>query len=791
VTDLSAALTNLDGTSNVYITDDPTVNGLTLTITNGLGRPVVMPPGKPLPFGELPDGQSAVYIFPNALIDNDDIAKMSLTASGWTATSFTDPSTELRYLVIAPEQQVTIQPGGVLTFGLTNVLVSGSPRSSNADLTLAGATGVDPDEGTFSLYITIANPPHPGKKALDLTIGFATPAVYTGQPQSLTLYLVNPHQTPLVPGGTADWGNLTPTFQLTLVYGAGAGAISPQQDANLIHMNISNEYGNVWKAVSPQDQGTSPYWLMRPDPNGGGTVLGTGEQATIEFAITGIQATLPAGLDRAITLAYVSWWDIPGYNDDSTTLIITKYPGPRVLSFTADPPSVKFGDTSVQTVLTWDTEHTTGVRFQAPQIGPSETFDSSGSGPRPGGINAAMGTKITLLAYKQLPAKHRKPQRRGKGHEPKPAADPAITAQASLVIHGVTRTEVSAGIDSLAMIVFPPGRPSAVLFQGILGTNLSWPRTKAAIMDLPSHAITGTLDLAPLLPSEFRTAIIDAAASPDGKTIHVLVEQDDLSRDEVQFSLARLQVAGATYDEPVSLGSLGPAGQTIGASILAAPDGRTIYACAQQIGATPMIWVHALNAANYSVTGSWSMSNPLDQVGWPDVVAVGPDGGVLLLASWTGLMTVDLRAGGTRLAALDTGIATVRPWMVSADGGRVYGVGDVRGQANARSAVSCAVDLKTGALSLVDKIGLDPAPSGSGQNPSALSSDGRTLYTWDGHPDILTTLDTTTFARTDHTCGLSGTFKPLLIAAVPQSPIVMCSGSDGQTNGTVEILTVY
>jgi hypothetical protein len=80
------------------------------------------------------------------------------------------------------------------------------------------------------------------------------------------------------------------------------------------------DYGNVWKPPDRQTQGQFPYWVLQPDLNGGGEVLGTGEHATIAFSVTGIVTTLPPG----VTLAYLSYANVPGYNDGFFALEIVK-----------------------------------------------------------------------------------------------------------------------------------------------------------------------------------------------------------------------------------------------------------------------------------------------------------------------------------------------------------------------------------------------------------------------------------------------------------------------------------
>jgi len=93
--------------------------------------------------------------------------------------------------------------------------------------------------------------------------------------------------------------------------------------------------GNVWKPVARQQQGQYPTWIMQPDPNGGGQVLGAGPAASISFDISGIITSLPQGL----TFAYVSYSNVPGYDDGFFALEILKVDPVQIVSFSATPSS--------------------------------------------------------------------------------------------------------------------------------------------------------------------------------------------------------------------------------------------------------------------------------------------------------------------------------------------------------------------------------------------------------------------------------------------------------------------
>jgi hypothetical protein len=767
---VTAILKNTDGTQNIYITQDPAMNALTLTLTNGLSDTIVFPRGTPTAYDKLPPGQSAVYIYLNGLIDNADIARFQPSALNWAADTFTDPSSRQQYLVIAPESQVTVPPGQALTFQLANVRVQGSPSHGTADIALAGTnvTGLTSDA---RLFVNVVDPPPPGDQVLPVEIGFDTPVVYTGQPQSLILRLVNKLQTaPLVPDGSKAWQGKTPTFQLTLVYGDDSGALTTGSNAARIGMGIYNDYDNVWHLPQRNGQVQDPYWIMQPDINRGGTVLGAGEHASIEFDITGIEATLPQGLDHALTLAYVSWYDIPGYKPGWTTLIITKKAGPWVNKFTTDPPLVPPGGPAV---LTWDVWHATGVHIEAPQVDPTHDYPLSGSGPTPpGAINVPLGTTVTLIAYKNVLSDRKVTA--GGVRQPQ---DDVITATAQLRITGVSRTDVSASIGSLGAIVIPAHRARAFLFQMNSGRDLANQLTKAAILDTSTKTITGTVDLESLIPSPGGGIVIqDAVPSPDGGVIHVLVS----SVAEEKYYVLPLDVSAATYGRPVSKGSLGPWASP-GPRLLATPDGRTVFASVWGGSESGKSYVYAFDAATYESKGSWTWE-PDRTNAFVMAVASNADGSVLLMSGTSGPAVIDVADGFTQKARLSLNQVIRKP-LVSPDVTRAYYLCAPQMDPTQTSLVAVDVNPGTGTLrtAKVAKLKLNPDVA----HAAALSPDAGTLYMLTS-ADTVTAIDTTTFAGTPYPCGINGQFRPLVIAAGPQAKVLYSLTS----SDTVSILTL-
>src|SRR5471032_1595400 len=331
---------NFDGTSTVYITSAAGLNNVALTLVNQLGDTVALAVGTAVAYGLLPAGQSAIYIFFEGLLSNAEVAAIQITPNStahWSVANFVDPA-GFAYLALAPQSLIHFDDGQGLEFHLTNILATSAVHAGTVYIEIVGATGIDPSLANTQVFVNVQNPPAPGNQALDLLVGFAgSDLVFTGgQANQLALYLTNPNPTALVPGGSGSWGAAPPTFQLSLIFGDGPGALTSGADAGGIAMNISDAFGNVWLPVAKQSQGPNPTWIMQPDATSGGTVLGTGTNATISFEITNIVSQLPQGL----TYAYLSYSNIPGYNDGFYGLEIIKVNPIVINSFTATPSSL-------------------------------------------------------------------------------------------------------------------------------------------------------------------------------------------------------------------------------------------------------------------------------------------------------------------------------------------------------------------------------------------------------------------------------------------------------------------
>jgi hypothetical protein len=730
---VTAALQNGDGTANIYVTQDPAVNRLTLTLTAAPGVDVQLPAGSPVEYGTLPSGQSAIYLFFEGLLANAEIKEIDFAAPGWAANTFTDPNSTLQYLVIAPKTAVSLASDSPLTFSLTNVLVAEQPTSGTGDVDLAGATGISPDDADASLFINIANPPQPKNKVLDadvVDIGFDNASLYTGQPDTLVLHLINQTDQALVPGGSAAWGPSPPTFTLTVLYGDQVGDLTALGNAHDITGAIANTYGNVWKPVANQDQGDKRSWQMQPDKNGGGDVLGSGAQATIEFSFSPIDATLPAGLDEAYTVAYVSWSGVPGYNDGSLGIPITKRAGPSISTFTANPGIFGYGGTSLETMLTWKAANADSVTFDVPGVPPAQTFHESGTGPLKHPVTVPAGTKLGITAYKTIEAA--RPE----------LADDQISASETLVLPEVKRIDVPVQLQNLPVFVIAP--------SGATGYVLDYGGTTCTEIDLSAMKLTRTWDMAGAVKSPLQVrGVIGATVSPDGNRIHAAVI-DESTYDPWLLSL---DPVGATVTAQVNLATLQSNQQATSASVAASPDGTTLYVSSQVTTSTSSAITTApyaldvIDVASYTVatTFLWNGNAAAGTISATD------RSGRLLLDTGAGMAVVETEGpGGVRVTsqlnlATDYELFALPPSLPTADRSTAYvmtldGTTLDKDKKTAELALAIVdIDPATGALSFARKVPLGLIADAEadvfieiltwwGGGTNALSRDETTLY---------------------------------------------------------------
>jgi sugar lactone lactonase YvrE len=222
---------------------------------------------------------------------------------------------------------------------------------------------------------------------------------------------------------------------------------------------------------------------------------------------------------------------------------------------------------------------------------------------------------------------------------------------------------------------------------------------------------------------------------------------------------------------------------------LATPDGRTLYFTASDNESTTH--AYAVDPSTYAPKGAWTWQPDVLQIGFPAPVACNADGSLLLMAGFGGLVVIDVADGfvptGTLSIAKQLNLFPGRP-AVSPDNSRAYALAVDNPQDPAHGHVlAIDVDLAAGSLSLAKDIPLGLVPYY--YHTVALSPDAKTLYVLTG-TDVLTAYDTSTYAAVPYQCGVNGDFTPLQIVPGAQPNVLYCIGHDGDTSGTVSIVTV-
>jgi hypothetical protein len=354
---LSFAWANYDASQTIYLTSLPSLNQITITMTNNTNQPATFPPGAAYSMED--EGSAGVlYLqFIGQYIPADDVNVMSWTATSgetaWTAAVYSD-SIDGTYLAIAPQSQVALGIGASITFMLTNVMtpdVTDTNQGGTVGFIYAGVTGAG-NYTQVQLPVPLLNAPGTTSASLAPLVGFAeTDLVFIGpEANTLTLYITNTQTTPI----TLNDQPSAPVFSISFAFGTGTGALTTV-DLSAFSVNMVNDNVNNWKVI-PNNLGGNPYWQFEPLTT---TVLGIGLASTAEIAIgniiTGAQA-LPG-----VTSVIVSWTGIPGYDDGEVSVDIVKVNPITISSFVATPATISYPTGPTQVTLNFEVLNATFV----------------------------------------------------------------------------------------------------------------------------------------------------------------------------------------------------------------------------------------------------------------------------------------------------------------------------------------------------------------------------------------------------------------------------------------------
>ena len=348
---LSFALGNIGQPDTIYITTDPSVNKLMFTIaTNTAGTQFTA--GPLVRVKNAADTKSSLlYLDLSALqIPPDDFQKIVCSAADW---QFQLNAGSI--IAMSPTKDQTINPGDNISISISNLVMPNPPSSPNLNLPVTyyrvePITIGDLPQVVF-FKVLLQNAPD-GKEdlhdAIDCVLTTDPYIVTTigdyAQVENDLTFAFKPGKTPVV----VKAGPKT-TFTVTFVYAPnqpGYGALTTPQSAVDNIVIAQGENGVTW-TVTPNGDAQNPSWILQPPGNA--PIVGTGIGALVSFFITDIVTRFEPGS----TLMYVQYKDVPGYNDGSWSIVLTKIPHVSIsdLKLTPNPASISGGEASV--TITW------------------------------------------------------------------------------------------------------------------------------------------------------------------------------------------------------------------------------------------------------------------------------------------------------------------------------------------------------------------------------------------------------------------------------------------------------
>ncbi len=309
------------GEAVIYVSQDPTKNEMTLTLTFEGEKPVTFKGGKPVEEKELtPAGPTSFYFTITPFLTTAELKAIKITApSGWQAANLTS-------WVLTPTADLTVTPGQSFTFRLTNLTADGEPRPGSFNIASYNIPGAA-DNGT-QLNLPLEQPPSTHKRLSDVlqlsfrggdTVFIDVDNTGAIPPNTLILRLNNTSKLPIVAGG-APWPN-TPVFFLTFVTATdapGYGALTTVDRLKNVSVSLAGDYGTDW-GMQNRTHESPPHWAIYPKSH---EILGVDAQAIVEFKI----ANIVTDFAPYSTNLYLQSANVPGYDGGTQALPFVKAP---------------------------------------------------------------------------------------------------------------------------------------------------------------------------------------------------------------------------------------------------------------------------------------------------------------------------------------------------------------------------------------------------------------------------------------------------------------------------------
>jgi hypothetical protein len=332
------------GESVIYITNDPELGKLDLTIANNSASPIGIGPA------------SLLKIFVSPPLTDADVKRIKLATTDWRLTPG-DDCLELRR-----SSQISIPSKGTLTIPFADVMASGEATTGYFTFDYTGFTGTEDESRRVTVFVQ--RPPKGDPPPIAFDTG-ARPE-YAGQ-QSRTVY-VTPWAITTTQAGIANHivlqvGNnradapikSSPTSDAKIVvsFTSGKSDLSICSDEQIKVVAGKTVQGEQWR-VEREISGPVPVWAMRP-PQGAVNIFAAGEMIAVRF--DPIVSRLPPNFASPMFVQFVN---IPGYNDVYGAFFLQKVPPvPYVGSFDAYSGTKKLAPGAVvgfkeKITLAWD-----------------------------------------------------------------------------------------------------------------------------------------------------------------------------------------------------------------------------------------------------------------------------------------------------------------------------------------------------------------------------------------------------------------------------------------------------
>jgi hypothetical protein len=333
--------------SVIYITDDPELGKLDLTIANNSAGPVEIGP------------ESLLQIFVSPPLAEADVKRIKLAAGDWKLTLDED------FLELRCTSHLTIASHGKLTISLAAVMASGEPRTGFFQFEYSHFTGIA-DGSRRSPAIFIQRPPK--SEAVPLVADLGARPEYAGQ-QGATVYVTPWNPKPpdkgienhfIVQVANKRAGKAIPAdsrldSKIVISFTSGNSDLSVCLDDQIkVATCVMAQHPDAgpWE-IAKDNTGPVPVWTMRPPK--GADIFDAG--GLIAFRFGGIVSQLPTAFASPM---FIQFANIPGYNDGYAALILQKVPPfPYLRSYDAYSGTKKLAPNAIvdykeKITLQWD-----------------------------------------------------------------------------------------------------------------------------------------------------------------------------------------------------------------------------------------------------------------------------------------------------------------------------------------------------------------------------------------------------------------------------------------------------